>query len=68
MASSNSNDGILADTSSTGNTFSGNSLKHDVVWDAQDKSGPGSGTGGTDNTWTGNACLPHGDGSPAAIC
>jgi parallel beta-helix repeat protein len=67
-ASSNTNDGILADTSSTGNTFSGNSLKHNTVWDAQDRSGPGAGTGGTDNTWTGNHCLPSGDGSPAAIC
>jgi parallel beta-helix repeat protein len=67
-ATSNTNDGILADTSSTGNTFSGNSLKHNVVWDAQDLSGPGPGTGGTDNTWTTNHCLPTGDGSPAAIC
>lgn len=66
-ASTNSNDGILADVPSAGNTFSSNLLKHDVIWGAQDLSS-GSGTAGTANTWHSNVCAPAHDGTPLGVC
>jgi hypothetical protein len=60
-------DGILADTTADLNTFSQNTLVFNDRYDAEDLS-LGSGTDGTDNTWTSNVCFPAGDASPEAIC
>jgi parallel beta-helix repeat protein len=66
-ALSNSNDGILADSPSSGNTFTSNSLRTNTLWDAQDLS-TGAGTAGTANTWHTNVCGPAHDGTPAGVC
>jgi len=68
-AKSNKLDGILADilAQDSGNTFTGNILTSNHRYDAEDLS-TGSGTGGTANTWSGNACTPAADGSPEATC
>jgi hypothetical protein len=57
--SSNSNDGILADTDATSNTMTGNHAATNIVYDYQDL--------GTNN-WTSNTCSPHHDSSPGGIC
>jgi len=73
-ASRNSDDGILADGADSsgdqqaiGNTFSGNTMKSDVRYDAEDRSS-GAGTSGTGNTWSGNKCTPAQDSSPLGLC
>jgi parallel beta-helix repeat protein len=66
-ANTNSNDGILADTTTSNNSFSSNMLKHDVTWGAQDLSS-GTGTAGTANTWHSNVCAPAHDGTPLGVC
>ena len=66
-ASTNGNDGILADTTSADNTFTSNLLKHDVLWGAQDLSTGGK-TAGSANTWTGNVWAPTHDGTPLGVC
>ncbi|MGO9559306.1 MAG: right-handed parallel beta-helix repeat-containing protein, partial [Acidimicrobiales bacterium] len=58
--SSNSNDGILSDTTSTGNTFTGNMLKTNVDYDAQEL--------GSGNTWTSNVCMPVHDENVGGLC
>jgi parallel beta-helix repeat protein len=63
----NTNDGILAQSSTSGNTFSSNKLDTNSNWDAQDQS-TGSGTSGTANTWTGNHCMPGADDTPLGLC
>jgi parallel beta-helix repeat protein len=49
----NTGDGIFVDSGSTGNTFSQNQLRGNTRFDAEDQS-IGTGTAGTDNTWTKN--------------
>jgi parallel beta-helix repeat protein len=50
---SNGHDGIHADATSTGNTFTKNEAKQNALFDYQDES-VGTGTAGTANTWTKN--------------
>jgi parallel beta-helix repeat protein len=66
-ANTNSNDGILADTTTSDNTFTSNVLRHDVTYGAQDLSS-GAKTAGTANTWTSNVCGPAHDGTPVGVC
>jgi len=65
----NSNDGILADVTSSeaGNLFRGNSLHHNGTFEAQDLS-TGGGTAGTANTWSTNACAGPHVVYPTGIC
>jgi parallel beta-helix repeat protein len=59
-SSSNKGDGIHADTDSGYNTFSGNITKTNTTYDLED--------GGNLNSWSGNACTPANDSSPAGLC
>jgi parallel beta-helix repeat protein len=74
VANGNADDGILADGPDTdgnqqdaANQFLSNTLQNNIRYDAEDRS-TGSGTAGTNNTWSGNLCKPALDGSPAGIC
>jgi hypothetical protein len=60
ITSDNSNDGILADTDSSANSFVQNKAVKDGLYDYQDL--------GTGNTWTSNECKPKGDSSPSGLC
>lgn len=57
--------GIRAASGSIGNDFTGNVISGSGIFDAQDASTGGSGTAGTDNTWTGNICDSS---SPDGLC
>ncbi|HXW33540.1 MAG TPA: NosD domain-containing protein [Acidimicrobiales bacterium] len=57
-------DGILADTGSSGNTLKKNTISVSASFDAQDNS-IGTGTSGTANLWSHNACTTS---SPAGLC
>jgi len=57
-------DGILADSSSTGNLFETNNSKGSADFDIQDKS-TGTGAEGTANDWSDNTCVTS---SPAGLC
>jgi parallel beta-helix repeat protein len=59
-SSKNSQDGILADTLSSANTFTGNHMKKDVRFDIEDS--------GTGNDWSSDTCRPMDDSSPAGLC
>jgi len=59
-SNSNKGDGIHADTDSGYDTFSGNITKSNTVYDLED--------GGNLNSWSGNACTPANDSSPAGLC
>lgn len=52
-ADNNQNTGILADSGTSGNLFDGNSMKNNMVFDAEDDS-IGTGTANTANTWRKN--------------
>ena len=65
--SSNTNDGILADTDATGNTFSSNVANTNTGYDYEDDS-TGTGTAGTANTWSMNTCTPAHDSQPEGLC
>lgn len=56
----NGNDGVLADTGNTGNTFTSNDGVKNVNFDFQDL--------GSGNTWGANSCTPAHDASPAGLC
>jgi parallel beta-helix repeat protein len=56
----NGQDGILADTLSSANTFTGNLLKKNVRYDVEDL--------GTGNHWSSNTCAPLNDSNPAGLC
>jgi parallel beta-helix repeat protein len=57
---SNHGNGINADTSSGGNTFTSNAANFNVLFDLKDA--------GTGNMWTTNTCMPAHDSSPAGLC
>ena len=59
-AKKNGQNGIDADTLSSSNTFSGNTLTKNVGFDALDQ--------GSGNHWTGNTCKPANDSDPAGLC
>jgi len=60
IVTTNTVDGILADTDSTGNTFLSNKLRNNVFYDLADL--------GTGNIWTTNSCTPAHDSNPAGLC
>jgi parallel beta-helix repeat protein len=60
IAKNNGNDGILADTDATSNTFSSNTTGHNSAYDLEDL--------GASNIWTHNGCEPKFDSSPAGLC
>ncbi len=59
-AKKNGESGIVADSDSSDNSFSGNTGTTNKQYDLLDL--------GTGNTWTGNTCTPPGDSSPAGLC
>jgi hypothetical protein len=61
---SSSNDGILASSSSGGNTIERNSSQLSSTFDAQDSS-TGAGTAGTANIWEANVCTTS---NPSGLC
>jgi parallel beta-helix repeat protein len=65
--SDNSDDGIHADTDTSGNRFTSNTAASNIYYDFQDAS-TGSGTARTDNTWSMNSCTPALDSSPEGLC
>jgi parallel beta-helix repeat protein len=75
LVKGNKDDGILAagpdssnDQQATSNTFFKNLLQTNVRYDAEDLSTGGTGTDGTQNTWTTNTCKPAKDSSPLGLC
>jgi parallel beta-helix repeat protein len=56
----NTNDGILADSDSSTNSFSDNTTVRNHLYDLQDL--------GTSNSWSGNSCTPANDSSPSGLC
>ena len=56
----NGQTGILADSDSSANTFSGNIAAGNTRYNLADL--------GTGNTWSGNTCTPPGDSTPAGLC
>ena len=62
--SSSLNDGILADSSTGGNTMLRNSSGLNAGFDARDNS-TGAGTAGTDNSWLANNCTTS---DPSGLC
>jgi len=65
----NTDDGILADATSAdwSNTFTSNSLHHNGVFEAEDRS-TGIGTEGTANFWVHDRCSMPSTVSPAGLC
>lgn len=73
-SSNNSQDGIFADGADMNgnqqdadNQFNANVLQTNLRYDAEDLSS-GSGTAGTNNSWTGNICKPVTDSAPTGLC
>lgn len=56
----NKSDGIRANSDSSGNTFSTNTVKTNTRYDLEDAT--------TANTWTGNICSLANDSNPAGLC
>ena len=59
-AKKNGQSGIVADSDTSGNSFSGNIAKNNTQPDLVDL--------GTGNTWSGNTCTPAGDSNPSGLC
>jgi hypothetical protein len=65
-ANANAQDGIHATADAANNVFYANTMNNDSAFEAHDES-TGSGTAGTNNTWTSDHCV-GGTSSPIGLC